>query len=181
MACVFGEMRTLKAGSRWSPKSIPFWKVPRNSSRACEAEDCWWVPVSSIVSRPAHRIPPVSCTRLFTLSGWPMHASFVTTHHVPTLSRSHTISLYALSHCLALSRSHTESRSLLHQLPHHDGIFLAALATSHIVSLHSPYIWLCVAWQDNLILSHARFDAPFNAQVTPNVAAPTVAAHTLLR
>merc|ERR1711966_497187 len=27
-------------------------------------------------------------------------------------------------------------------------------------------------------LSHARFDAPFNAQVTPTVAIPTVTAHT---
>ena len=58
-----------------------------------------------------------------------MNASFVTTHHVPTLSRSHMISLYALSNCLALSRSHTESRSLSHQLPHHDGIFLCQRLT----------------------------------------------------
>ena len=26
MACVFGQMRTLKTGSRWSPKSVPFRK-----------------------------------------------------------------------------------------------------------------------------------------------------------
>ena len=56
-----------------------------------------------------------------------MHASFVTTPHVPTLSRTHTISLYSRSHCLALSRSHTESRSLSHQLPH--GIFLCQRLT----------------------------------------------------
>ena len=71
-----------------------------------------------------------------------MHASFVTTHHVPTLSRSHTISLYALSHCLALSRSHTESRSLLHQLPHHDGIFLWQRLTS---SRFIPHTSDCVS------------------------------------
>ena len=52
---------------------------------------------------------------------------FVTAHHVPTLSRSHTTSLYSLSHCLALSRSHVESRSLSHQLSH--GIFLCQRLT----------------------------------------------------
>ena len=81
--------------------------------------------ISSIVSRPTHRISPVvpPCIPLAVMT----HAMFVTAHHVPTLSRSHTISLYALSHCLALSRSHTESRSLSHQLPH--GIFLCQRLT----------------------------------------------------
>ena len=142
MACVFGEMRTLKTGSRWGevgPKctSDRFSGIAVRAMRVSTYEDCWWVPVSSIVSRPAHRIPPVSCTRLFTLSEWPMHALFVTTHHVPTLSRSHTISLYALSHCLALSRSHTESRSLSHQLPH--GIFLCQRLTSSRFIPHTSY------------------------------------------
>jgi len=69
-----------------------------------------------------------------------MHALFVTTHHVPTLPRSHTISPYALSHCLALSRSHTESRSLSHQLSH--GIFLCQRLTS---SRFIPHTSDCVS------------------------------------
>ena len=118
--------RVLRCGACW-----------QRAMHVSTCEDCWWVPVSSIVSRPAHRIPPLLCTRLFTLSEWPMHALFVTTHHVPTLSRSHTISLYALSHCLALSRSHTESRSLSHQLPH--GIFLCQRLTSSRFIPHTSY------------------------------------------
>ena len=62
-------------------------QVSRNSSSTGEmrrhaCDHCWWVPVSSIVSHPTHHIPPVSCTRLFTQSEWPMHALFVTTHHI---------------------------------------------------------------------------------------------------
>ena len=106
-----------------------------------------------------------------------MHASFVTTHHVHRLSRSHTISLYSLSHCLALSRSLTESRSLSHQLPH--GIFLCHRLTPSRFIPHTPDLSCCVTGQFNApTLSHARFDAPFNAQVTPTVATPTVTAHT---
>ena len=57
------------------------------------------------------------------------------------MSCSHTISLYSLAHCLAalaLSRSHTESRSLSHQLPH--GTWYHPLSTSHTVSLYSECI-----------------------------------------
>ena len=107
MAFVFGEMRTLNTSERWwwSPKCtsdrFPGIAVRRKMRRdACD--HCWWVPVSFIVSRPTHHIPPVSCTRLSTQSEWPMHALFVTTHHIThclalTLSRStrsHTVSLY---------------------------------------------------------------------------------------
>ena len=54
-----------------------------------------------------------------------------------TLSRSLTISLYALSHCLALSRSHTESRSLSHQLIH--GFFLCQRLTPSRESRFIPH------------------------------------------
>ena len=44
-------------------------------------------------------------------------------HRAPSRStRSHSVSLYSLSQCLALSRFHIESRSLSHQLP--PGVFL---------------------------------------------------------
>jgi hypothetical protein len=70
----------------------------------------------------------ISLVHLFTHPVVMAHAPlFVTAHHVLTLSRSHTISLYSLSHCLALSRSLTESHSLWHQLPH--GIFLCQRLT----------------------------------------------------
>ena len=64
----------------------------------------------------------------------------------PTLSHSHTISLYALSHCLALSRSHTESRSLSHQLPH--GFFLCQRLTMtqcHRLALFRMHLTVCRA------------------------------------
>ena len=34
MACVFGEMRTLKTGSRWSPKSVLFGEKEKNARAA---------------------------------------------------------------------------------------------------------------------------------------------------
>ena len=65
MACVFGEMRTLKTSERWSPKSSV---EPRNNSKA----KCVVVPAGECPShplwRPTHRIPPISCTSLFTQS-----------------------------------------------------------------------------------------------------------------
>ena len=33
MACVFGEMRTLKTGSRVGPKTCPFWKKTQKKSQ----------------------------------------------------------------------------------------------------------------------------------------------------
>ena len=47
-----------------------------------------------------------------------------------------------LAHCLALSRSHAESRSLSHQLPH--GTWYHPLSTSHTVSLYPECIRLTV-------------------------------------
>ena len=91
---------------------------------------CWGPLVSArlihcVAFNPSHF---TSLVHLFTHPVVMAHAPlFVTAHHVPTLSRSHTISLYSLSHCLALSRSHAESRSLSHQLSH--GIFLCQRLT----------------------------------------------------
>ena len=107
-------------------------QVSRNSSRQAKCVVISGPLVSArlihcVAFNPSHFI---SLVNLFTHPVVMTHAPlFVTTHHVPTLSRSrsHTISLYSLSHCLATSRSHTESRSLLHQLPH--GIFLCQRLT----------------------------------------------------
>ena len=104
---------------------------------------------------------------------------FVTVHHVLTLSRSHTISLYSLSHCLALSRSLTESHSLWHQLPH--SIFLCQRLTPSRIIPHTSDCVLrdrTIQRTDTEPRTVPRLDAPFNAQVTPTVAIPTVTAHT---
>ena len=138
----------------------------------------WWVPVLSIVSRPAHRIPPVSCTSLLTQSWWPMHRCL----SQPTTS----------PHCLALTlsgstRSHTVSLYLVLTLRHVRFFAPAAISMvspsvniSHRLALFRLHLTVCRATgQFNApTLSHARFDAPFNAQVPPTVVAPSVAAHT---
>ena len=139
----------------------------------------WWVPVLSIVSRPAHRIPPVSCTSLLTQSWWPMHRCLsqpTTSPHCLALTlsrstRSHTVSLY-----LALTLSHVRFRTSCHMVS-------SSVNVSHRLALFRIHLTVCHATgQFNApTLSHAHFDAPFNAQVTRTVAAPTVAAHTLLR
>ena len=120
MACVSGEMRTLKTGSRWrwgevSP-NVRMGHFPGITTRRakCVVSDstgdhCWWVPVSTIVLCSARRISSVSFTRLFTQSTGMSHPRAVC-HNPP---RPHIVSLphhlaLSLSHCLALSRSHTE-------------------------------------------------------------------------
>ena len=70
MACVFGEMRTLKTSERWG--NMYDGQVSRNSvnsgNTAISAGSVWrppLVPVSSIVSSPTHRISLVSFPRVF--------------------------------------------------------------------------------------------------------------------
>ena len=59
--------------------------------------------------------------------------------------RSHTVSLYSPSHCLALSRSHTESPSLSHQLPH--GYFLCRrLTPSRFIPRTCNLTAVCRSW-----------------------------------
>ena len=88
------------------------------------------------------RVRPISCNE----SRSPLHSPSCDDpctrclSQPTTLSRSHTISLYSLAHCLALSRSHAESRSLSHQLPH--GTWYHPLSTSHTVSLYPECIRL---------------------------------------
>ena len=110
----------------------------------------WWVPVLSIVSRPAHRIPPVSCTSLLTQSWWPMHRCLsqpTTSPHCLALTlsgstRSHTVSLYLV---LTLRHVRFIAPAVIWYLP---------LSTSHTVSLYSAYTWLCVARQDDSTHRH---------------------------
>ena len=131
--------------------------------------------IHCVAFNPSHF---TSLVHLFTHPVVMTHAPlFATAHHVPTLNY---ISLYSLSHCLALSRSHAESRSLSHQLSH--GIFLCQRLTP---SRFIPHTSDCVL-RDRTIeridtkprtvrrtIQHA-----FNAQVMPTVATPTVTAHT---
>lgn len=90
------------------------------------------------------RVRPISCNE----SRSPLHSPSCDDpctrclSQPTTSSRSHTISLYSLAHCLALSRSHAESRSLSHQLPH--GTWYHPLSTSHTVSLYPECIRLTV-------------------------------------
>ena len=96
--------------------------------------------------------------------------------------RSHTVSPY-----LVLTLRHVRSHTSCHMVHVYH-----PLSTSHTVSLYSKCIRQSEqdkAKQDNPppsvpTLSHARFDAPPNAQVTSTAAccaaaAPTVVAHTL--
>jgi hypothetical protein len=122
MACVFGEMRTLKTGSRWwSPKSVPFRKVSRNSSSKANASS---VLVSArlihcVAFNPSHFISLVHlslcspnrddpCARCLSQSTTSSHCL------APTLSRStrsHTVSPY-----LVLTLSHVRSRTSCHMV-----------------------------------------------------------------
>ena len=143
--------------------------------RALSVLDRWWVPVSSIVLRPTHRIPPVSCTSLVTQSGWPMHASFVTTHvpHCLALTLSCSTHYHAVSLYRVLTLSHVHFRTNCHMLSPSVSIWhCLALFRIHLIVGHATGQFSAPA------LSHAQFDATFNAQVTPTVVAPTVAAHT---
>ena len=56
----------------------------------------------------------------------------------------------------------------------------SSVNVSHRLALFRIHLTVCRATgQFNApTLSHAQFDAPFNAQVTPTVAIPTVTAHT---
>ena len=83
-------------------------------------------------------------------------------------TRSHTVSLY-----LVLSLSHVRFRTSCHMVS-------SSVNVSHRLALFRTHLIVCCATgQFNApTLSHARFDAPFNAQVTPTVATPTVTAHT---
>ena len=188
-------MRTLKTGLRWGwePKScsrlgkqrLLDGQVSRNSS----SMRCVSVLARTAGECPSHplcRVQPIA----FHQSRAPVYPTSLNDPLSRCLSQPTTS-----PQCLALTlsrstRSHTVSPYLV-LTPSHVRFRTSAaatwylpLSTSRIVSLYSAYIWLCVARQDNSInaptLSHARFDAPFNAQVQPTVAAPTVAAHTLL-
>ena len=83
-------------------------------------------------------------------------------------TRSHTVSLY-----LVLSLSHIRFGTSCHMVS-------SSANVSHRLALFRTHLIVCCATgQFNApTLSHARFDAPFNAQVTPTVATPTVTAHT---
>ena len=85
-------------------------------------------------------------------------------------TRSHTVSLY-----LVLSLSHIRFGTSCHMVS-------SSANVSHRLALFRTHLIVCCATgQFNApTLSHARFDAPFNAQVTPTVASatPTVTAHT---
>ena len=94
----------------------------------------------------------------------------------PTLSRStrsHTVSLY-----LVLTLSHVRFHTSFHMVS-------SSVNVSHLFALFRMHLTVCRATGQPSVqrtdivatLSHARFDA----QVTPIVAATTVAAHTLLR
>ena len=88
-------------------------------------------------------------------------------------TRSHTVSLY-----LVLTLSHVRFHTSFHMVS-------SSVNVSHLFALFRMHLTVCRATGQPSVqrtdivatLSHARFDA----QVTPTVAAPTVAAHTLLR
>ena len=154
-------------------------KVSRNSSPSDACQYVRGLLVSArlihcVASSPSHS---TSLVHPFIRPVWMTHARVVC-HNPP---RPHIVSLshYLALRALTLSRSISFSYWVTFAFAPVATWYLP-LSTSHIVSRYSPYIWSCVARQDNLILSHAQFDAPFNAQVTPAVAAPAVAAHTLL-
>ena len=137
--------------------------------------------IHCVASSPSHSTSLVHPFQLFTQSEWPMHALFnlsqpTTSPHCLALTlsrstRSHTVSLY-----LVLTLSHVRFRTSCHMVS-------SSANVSHRLALFRIHLTVCRATgQFNApTLSHARFDAPFNAQVTPTVAAPTIAAHTLLR
>jgi hypothetical protein len=144
MACVFGEMRTLKTGSRWwSPKCTAD-RFPGIAARRRNASSVLATTAGECLSYQLCRVRPISCNE----SRSPLHSPSCDDpctrclSQPTTSSRSHTISLYSLAHCLALSRSHAESRSLSHQLPH--GTWYHPLSTSHTVSLYPECIRLTV-------------------------------------
>ena len=111
-----------------SPKTCLFRKVSRNSRPPGVISAGPLVSarlIHCVASSPSYS---TSLVHLFTHPVVMTHAPlFVTAHHVPTLSRSHPISFDSLSHRLALSRSHTEARSISHQLSY--GIFLCQRLT----------------------------------------------------
>jgi hypothetical protein len=124
-------------------------RFPGIAARRRKHRQCWGPLVSArlihcVAFNPSHF---TSLVHLFTHPVVMTHAPlFVTAHHVPTLNY---ISLYSLSHCLALSRSHAESRSLSHQLSH--GIFLCQRLTP---SRFIPHTSDCVSRQDNSTHRH---------------------------
>ena len=181
MACVFGEMRTLKTSERW------WWWSPKCTSDrfpgiAVRRAKCVVMPATTVgecQSHPLCRVQPIT----FHRSSAPVYPPSLNDPCTRCLSQpttSHTVSLwhYLALRALTLSRSIAFSHWVTFAFAPADTWFLP-LSTSHTVSLYSAYIWSCVARQDNFILSHAQFDALLSAQVAPTVAAPTVAAHTL--
>ena len=172
-------MRTLKTGSRVGvQKPACLGKISRNSRPPGVISAGPLVSarlIHCVASSPSYS---TSLVHLFTHPVVMTHAPlFVTAHHVPTLSRSHTIWFDSLSHCLALSRSHTEARSLYRTSCH---MVSSSVNISHRLALFRLHLTVCRATGrfNAPTLSHARFDAPFNAQVPPTVVAPSVAAHT---
>ena len=139
----FGEMRTLKTGSRWSPKCTAD-RFPGIAARRRNASSVLATTAGKCLSYQLCRVRPISCNE----SRSPLHSPSCydpctrRLSQPTTLSRSHTISLYSLAHCLALSRSHAESRLLSHQLPH--GTRYHPLSTSHTVSFYPECIRLTV-------------------------------------
>ena len=108
------------------------------------------------------------CTRCLSQPTTSSHCLALT---LSRSTRSHTVSLY-----LVLTLSHVRFRTSCHMVS-------SSVNVSHRLALFRIHLTVCHATgQFNApTLSHAHFDAPFNAQVTRTVAAPTVAAHTLLR
>ena len=99
------------------------------------------------------------------------------THVCHNPPRPHIVSLphylaLSLSHCLVLSRPHTEPRSLSRQLPH--GVFLwtqrlALFATCNLIASRDRAAHRHWA-------THGNTDIRLNAQVIPTDVAPTVVA-----
>ena len=179
MACVFGEMRTLKTSERWGAQMY-VGQVARNSSPTgvvsadlgeCPSYPlCRVQPIAFHQSRPPVYSPSLNdpCTRCLSQPTTSSHCLALT---LSRSTRSHTVSLY-----LVLTLSHVRFRTSCHMVS-------SSVNVSHRLALFRIHLTVCHATgQFNApTLSHAHFDPPFNAQVTRTVAAPTVAAHTLLR
>ena len=194
MACVFGEMRTLKTSERWGGAQnlsrlgrILDGQVSRNSSSTGEMRRQCWRPllvsarlINCVAFNPSHF---TSLVHLFSHPVVMTHAPlFVTAHHIVSLP--HYLALLARTLSRPMSFSHWVTFALAPAAP---GYMVSySVSVSHRFALFRMHLIVCRATEQPSVqravptLSHARFDAPPNARVTSTAAAPTVAAHTLL-